>query len=66
MSVSRLVGERRFSRVEVGCSGRAAAPVWASREREGGEPSAVPPMRKRRPQDGCGSKEESHGVMVAS
>ena len=37
------------------------------RETEEGRPQyAYDAMRQRRPQDGCGSKEESHGVMVAS
>ena len=72
MTVSRLVGEQGVSRWRLDAGVLQPVPrlepsaVWASREREGGEPSAVPPMRQRGPQDGFGSKEESHGVMVAS
>lgn len=37
--------------------------IWSSKDRERGEPSVIPLMQQREPQDGCSSKEESHGVI---
>ena len=71
-TVSRLVGEQDVSLWRLDAEDLQPGPwpeptaVWASRERGREEPSAIPPMRQKGPQDGCGSKEEIHGVMVAS
>ena len=40
--------------------------IWESTESGGGEPSATPSKRQKEPQDGYGSREEIHGVMVVN
>ena len=61
------INKHSITEIMIPCSlARAFSCLGIEGEREWGEPSTVPAMRQRGPQDGCGSKEESHGVMVAS
>lgn len=68
VTASRLVGEQGFShwrldaRVSLSVPWPEPLSVQALREWEGGTPSVIPPMWRRRLSHDCGSNEESHGV----